>query len=335
MFKNKTLLITGGTGSFGKAFTKYILDKSINFRKIVLFSRDEFKQSSFYNELKKSNYKNFDKKIRFILGDIRDKERLRIAFREVDFVIHAAALKQVPAAEYNPIEFVNTNIIGAQNIVEACFDSKISKVIALSTDKAVAPKNFYGATKLCSDKLFLSANNIIGKKNISFSIVRYGNVDGSRGSVIPLFLKNKQEQKKLPVTELSMTRFSISMENAIKLVIQSLKSSIGGEIFIPKLKSYSLKSLVEAIKPEKGYYLIGQRPGEKMHEELINFEESEDVYDFKKFYVLFGKNLISSKAKNFQKKHLKLRVKKKFSYNSLECKKLSLKELKKVIVYSN
>ena len=335
MFKNKTLLITGGTGSFGKAFTKYILEKSINFRKVVLFSRDEFKQSSFYDELKKSNYKNFDKKVRFILGDIRDKERLRIAFREVDFVIHAAALKQVPAAEYNPIEFVNTNIIGAQNIVEACFDSKISKVIALSTDKAVAPKNFYGATKLCSDKLFLSANNIIGKKNISFSIVRYGNVDGSRGSVIPLFLKNKQEKKKLPVTELNMTRFSISMENAIKLVIQSLKSSIGGEIFIPKLKSYSLKSLVEAIKPEKGYYLIGQRPGEKMHEELINYEESEDVYDFKKFYVLFGKNLISSKAKNFQNKYIKFKTKKKFSYNSLECKKLSSKELKKVIFYSN
>lgn len=330
MFKNRTLLITGGTGSFGKSFVKYILESSFLFKKIIIFSRDEFKQHSFLEELKKKKIKKLNK-LRFILGDIRDKERVKIAFNDVDYVVHAAALKQVPAAEYNPIEFVKTNILGAQNIIEACYFSKVKKVVALSTDKAVAPKNFYGATKLCSDKLFITANNIIGKNDTTFSVVRYGNVDGSRGSVIPLFLSIDKDLKPLPVTDLSMTRFSISMGEAIELVFKALSHSVGGEIFIPKIPSYSLQNLVTAINPKFGYRIIGKRYGEKIHEELITHEESEDIYDFKKYYVLFSGNLLGSKARNFRKKNNNFKSKKLFSYNSNENKKLTVLELRKRI----
>ncbi len=330
MFKNKNLLITGGTGSFGKAFSKFLLKSKVPLRKIIIFSRDEFKQHIFLEELKKEKFKNLNK-LRFILGDVRDKERVKIALNDVDYVVHAAALKQVPAAEYNPMEFVNTNILGAQNLIEACFVSKVKKVIALSTDKAVAPKNFYGATKLCSDKLFISANNIIGKNKTIFSVVRYGNVDGSRGSVIPLFLSLNREGKSLPVTSLSMTRFSISMVEAINLVFESLKKSVGGEVYIPKLSSYSLKTLVQAINPKKGYHLIGKRHGEKLHEELITFEESEDIYNFNKYYILFSSNLLSGRAKQFMNKMKKNKFKKPFSYNSDQNKKLSVINLKKII----
>ena len=330
MFKNKTLLITGGTGSFGKSFLKFILKSPLQFGKIIIFSRDQFKQYSLLEELKKKKFKKLNK-IRFILGDIRDKDRVKIAFNDVDFVVHAAALKQVPVAEYNPIEFVNTNIMGAQNIIEACYNSKVKKVVALSTDKAVAPKNFYGATKLCSDKLFISANNIIGKSKTVFSVVRYGNVDGSRGSVIPLFLSLIKEGKPLPVTSLSMTRFSISLEKAIILVLTAFEKSIGGEIYIPKLPSYSLKDLVKAINPPKGFRIIGKRQGEKLHEELITIEESEEIYDFKNYYVLFNNNLLTGRAKTFIKKMKKRKILKNFSYNSNASKKLSVSEIKKII----
>jgi len=330
MFKNKILLITGGTGSFGRSFTKFLLKFNPAFRKIIIFSRDEFKQHSFFEELRKLKFKNL-KKIRFILGDVRDKERVKIALNDVDYVVHAAALKQVPAAEYNPIEFVNTNILGAQNLIEACYVSKIKKIIALSTDKAVAPKNFYGATKLCSDKLFISANNIIGKKKTIFSVVRYGNVDGSRGSVLPLFLSLNNERKSLPVTSLSMTRFSISMSEAIDLVFNALKTSIGGEVYIPKLPSYSLQTLIKAINPHKGYHVIGKRHGEKLHEELVTYEESEDIFDLKKYYILFSSNLLSDRSKKFMQKMKKFKSKKPFSYNSNENKRLSVPELKKLI----
>ena len=330
MFRNKIFLITGGTGSFGKAYIKYLLSLNNSLRKIIIFSRDEYKQHIFLEELKREKYKNLNK-LRFILGDVRDKDRIKIALDDVDFVIHAAALKQVPAAEYNPIEFVNTNIIGAQNLIEACFYSKVRKVVALSTDKAVAPKNFYGATKLCSDKLFISANNIMGKRKISFSVVRYGNVDGSRGSVIPLFVSLNKKKKILPVTDLSMTRFSISINNAVKLVTTAIKDSIGGEIYIPKLSSYSIKDLVKAINPKKGFKIIGKRQGEKLHEELINIEESEDIYEFKNFYILFSNNLLGKKARLFLKKVKKYKVKKAFSYNSNQNRRLSIIELKKII----
>ena len=329
MFKNKSILITGGTGSFGKEFSEFLLNLESSPRKIIIFSRDEYKQYNFLEDLKRKKVKNI-KKMRFILGDVRDKERIRIALEDVDYVIHAAALKQVPAAEYNPIEFVNTNILGAQNIIEACFYSNVSKVIALSTDKAVAPKNFYGATKLCSDKLFVSANNIIGKKKTKFAMVRYGNVNGSRGSVIPLFLSLNEQKEKLPVTDLSMTRFSISMEEAIKLVVNAIRKSTGGEIYIPKLPSYSLKNLLEAIRPVKGFEIIGKRQGEKLHEELINYEESEDIYNFKNYYVLYS-GLNAARSQVFASKNKKFKIKKQFSYNSEKNKRLSVTELKKII----
>ena len=231
MFKNKSILVTGGTGSFGKAFINYIIKKYPNFKRLVVFSRDELKQ------FEMSNQKNFQHpNIRMFIGDIREKERLKRALEGIEFVIHAAALKQVPTAEYNPFEFIKTNIVGTQNLVEACIDSKVKKVIALSTDKASSPINLYGATKLCSDKLILSANNIIGKRKLSFSVVRYGNVMGSRGSVIPVFLDTFSNKKKLPLTDINMTRFNISMSHAIKLVEYGIKNATGGEIIVPKLK---------------------------------------------------------------------------------------------------
>jgi FlaA1/EpsC-like NDP-sugar epimerase len=278
------------------------------------------------------NFPKEFKKIRFIIGDVRDANRLKYALNDIDILIHAAALKQVPAAEYNPIEFVKTNILGAQNIIEACFSNNVQKVIALSTDKAVAPKNLYGATKLCSDKLFISANNIIGKKKTKFSVVRYGNVNSSRGSVIPLFMHYNKIGKTLPVTDLEMTRFSITMNDAINLVFNAIKKSFGGEIFIPKISSYKLSDLVKAINPKKGFKIIGVRFGEKMHEELINFDESEHIYDFGKYYIHLTDNLISGDIQKSIKKIQNKKVKKKFSYNSKDNSYLSIQDLKKLIV---
>ncbi len=276
-----SILITGATGSFGNAFVQKLLNKNPNIRRLVIFSRDELKQYQMSLKFPHSKYPG----IRYFLGDIRDYDRLVEAFQSIDIVIHAAALKQVPAAEYNPFEFIKTNVIGSENIIRAARSTSVSKVIALSTDKASSPANLYGATKLCSDKLFVAANNIVGSCSKSFSVVRYGNVLGSRGSVIPLFL-NQAKLGKLSITDPSMTRFSISLTDAVKMVMWSMGNTIGGEIIVPKLPSYKIKDVAEAIAPNKEYNIIGVRPGEKIHEEMISIADSETTYDIGNYYLI-------------------------------------------------
>ena len=282
MFNNKVILVTGATGSFGNQCVRYLL-KKYNLKKIIIFSRDELKQ---YDMLNKLIQEGFDKKkLRFLLGDIRDKERLNLAFKDVDYVIHAAALKQIPAAEYNPQECINTNINGAHNIIMAALQQKVKKVIALSTDKACNPINLYGATKLASDKLFVSANNLDGKKETIFSVVRYGNVINSRGSVIPFFLNLVEQGKNvLPLTSEKMSRFFISLEEGVKFVIDSFYRMQGGEIFVPKLSTIFLKDLVKAFDCK--YKVVGIRPGEKTHEVLCSREETHLTIEFKNHYVI-------------------------------------------------
>lgn len=315
------ILITGGTGSFGKKFLDKILQKKNNFRKIIVFSRDEYKQ----HILKKrfSNNKDFEK-LRFFLGDIRDKDRLNIALRDVDIVIHAAALKQVDSAEYNPTEYVKTNVIGSQNIIECSIQNDIKKVIALSTDKASSPINLYGATKLCSDKLFVAANFYSGK-NI-FSVVRYGNVFGSRGSVVEVF-NNRKNKKIISITDKSMTRFNITLNESIDMVLWCLKNSYGGEIFVPKIKSYKILDLARAFSNDAKIKFIGVRPGEKISEELISKSESRTTVDLGKYYAILPefKNFLKNKYKN------KKRVPKNFSYTSDKNSFLSIQELKYLI----
>ena len=338
MFKNKSLLITGGTGSFGKSFLKYLINNFKGFNKIIIFSRDELKQFEMSNYFSENRFPF----IRYFLGDVRDLQRLKRAMGNVDYVIHAAALKQVPAAEYNPFEVIKTNVIGAQNIIEACLDTRVKKVIALSTDKAVAPINLYGATKLCSDKLFISANNIIGKKNLSFSIVRYGNVMGSRGSVIPKFLDQKKNGT-LHITDKRMTRFSITMDESIKLVLWALKNSIGGEIFVPKIPSYKILDLAKAIAPYAKIKITGPRLGEKIHEDLITANESEYTIDLKKYYAILtfliknSNNLINDKLfRAYLKFKNNKRVKKGFIYRSdTNINFLKVKEIKELIKKQN
>ena len=296
---NKSILITGGTGSFGSNFLKILLKLKKKPKKIIIFSRDELKQfelSKIYNEKKFTN-------IRYFLGDIRDKQRLKMAFENVDYVIHAAALKQVPTAEYNPIEFVKTNVIGSQNIIEAAIEKNVKKVIALSTDKASSPINLYGATKLCADKLFLSANTLVGKKNTSFSVVRYGNVFGSRGSVVPFFLDLVKKKQKLIITDPKMTRFNIDLDDAVKLVIGLIKVSIGGEIFVPKISSYKIMDIVKAVQNKKNYKITGIRPGEKLHEELISKAESYNTFDRGNYFIIAGnqKSINYCQKKRFKK----------------------------------
>jgi len=261
MLEDASILITGGTGSFGKAFVKTILERFPTIRRLVIFSRDEMKQYEMSKEFSEVNYKS----IRYFLGDVRQVERLKQALQDIDIVIHAAALKQVPAAEYNPFEFINTNVLGAENLIRACLNSKVKKVIALSTDKAAAPINLYGATKLCSDKLFIAANNIRGSRDIIFSVVRYGNVMGSRGSVIPFFLE-KQKLNSLPITDPNMTRFNITLQQGVDMVLWALKKSFGGEIFVPKIPSYRITDVAKAINPKAKHTIIGIRPGEKIHD---------------------------------------------------------------------
>jgi UDP-N-acetylglucosamine 4,6-dehydratase (inverting) len=332
--KNKSILITGATGSFGKEFIKYLIANHQNLKKLVLFSRDELKQL----EIRKNYAKNkFFKKMRFFLGDIRDKDRLITAFRNIDIIIHAAALKQVDTAEYNPNEFIKTNIYGAQNIIDAAVYNNVSKVIALSTDKASSPVNLYGATKLCSDKLFISANFFYGQRK--FSVVRYGNVEGSRGSVIPSFLSLKKNDE-LNITHKEMTRFSISLKKSVELVIWSIKNAFGGEIIIPKIPSYRLTDLAKAINPRAKIKFIGIRPGEKIHEEMISFSESINSLELKdKFVILpsftnpphFYKvnNIINYYKKKFNSK----KKNKMFNYNSGSNKYfLTTKELRKIII---
>ena len=326
MFKNKSILITGGTGSFGKAFAEYLIKNHKDLSRLVIFSRDELKQFEMSNE-KKFQHPN----VRYFLGDIRDLSRLKRAFKEIDIVIHAAALKQVPSAEYNPFEYIKTNVIGAQNIIEAALDSQVKKVIALSTDKAASPINLYGATKLCSDKLFIAANNIKGKNPITFSVVRYGNVTGSRGSVIPFFLEQIKIDKKLPLTDIRMTRFNISLENAIKLVLKCINTSVGGEIFVSKIPSFYIKDLIEAISKKNNYKIIGIGPGEKIHEELISVYDSVTTLEFKDHYLILPQNDYKKLSLHYQKYGAK-KVKDGFSYTSINNKKfLSVENIKQII----
>ncbi len=278
-----SLLLTGGTGSFGKAFVKKILDKYPNIERLVIFSRDELKQYEMSQIFNQSDYPG----IRYFLGDVRDQERLHRALEGIDVVVHAAALKQVPAAEYNPFECIKTNIMGAQNLVEACLESDVKRVVALSTDKAAAPINLYGATKLASDKLIAAANNIVGKRDLRFSIVRYGNVMGSRGSVIPYFLKQRKTGV-LPITDEAMTRFNITLDESVDLVIEAFERTLGGEIFVPKIPSYRIGELAEAIGPECKKTIVGIRPGEKLHEEMITSSDSFYTVDFGDTYAILN-----------------------------------------------
>lgn len=327
MFKNKTILITGGTGSFGKSFLSKILNKKYKFKKIIVLSRDELKQ----HEMKISNEFNEKKfrQLRYFIGDVRDKERLQDALYEVDFVIHAAALKQVSTGEYNPFEVIKTNIVGAQNLISGCLKSKVKKVIALSTDKAVSPVNLYGASKLCSDKLFISSNNIKGNKDLSFSIVRYGNVTGSRGSVLPEFLKQKKEGKFL-LTDKNMTRFNISLSDATEMVLWSLANSFGGEVIIPKIPSFKIIDLARSIDKNIPIEIIGVRPGEKIHEELLSRSDNLNTFDIGKYYVLLENN---SKLIGYYKKKFKAKkTAKDFVYSSDNNGDfLSIKKLNKIV----
>jgi UDP-N-acetylglucosamine 4,6-dehydratase len=323
--KNKSILITGGTGSFGQLFVKKILEHHKIIKKIIIFSRDELKQYEMAQIFPEKKYK----KIRYFLGDLRDKERIYRALDNIDIVIHAAALKQVPKAEYDPFEYIKTNVNGAQNLIEACLDKKVSNVIALSTDKAVTPINLYGATKLCSEKLFLAANNIRGQKKIKFSVVRYGNVVGSRGSVIPYFLKQK-EKGYLTITDKKMTRFNMKLDEAVQMVFWSLANNIGGEIFVPKLPSYRILDLARAIDDKCQLKFVGIRPGEKLDEELITIQESSNSYDLGKYFAILNNS--NSKLINYYKKKHK-KVKKKFSYTSgNNLNFLKVDQIKKIIL---
>ena len=279
MIDGKSILITGGTGSFGRAFVRTLLE-SCNPRRIVVYSRDELKQYEMQQEFR-------DDRMRFFLGDVRDAERTRQAFRDIDIVIHAAALKQVPAAEYNPMECIKTNIYGAQNVINAAIDNEVERVIALSTDKAANPINLYGATKLASDKLFVSANNIVGSRRTRFAVVRYGNVVGSRGSVVPFFQKLIREgATELPITDARMTRFWITLQQGVDFVIKNLARMHGGEVFVPKIPSSLITDLAKAIAPDMPTKVIGIRPGEKLHEIMVPADDSHHTIEFKEHYVI-------------------------------------------------
>lgn len=276
---NKSVLITGGTGSLGKALTKYLLSMT-KVRRVAILSRDELKQSNMRIEL------NDDDRLRWFLGDIRDIERLKRAFHDVDFVIHAAALKQVDTGEYNPMEFIKTNVLGSQNVIDAAIETRVKRVVALSTDKASSPINLYGATKLTADKLFVAANNYGYKYGTIFSVVRYGNVMGSRGSVIPYFRDLAEKGKSLPITDLQMTRFWISLEQAVKFVLDSLEMMEGGELYVPRIPSMKIVDLARAVSPESALEEIGMRPGEKLHEEMISSDDSRRTIILKNRFVV-------------------------------------------------
>lgn len=281
MLKGKSILVTGGTGSFGKKFVETILAQYPEIERLVVYSRDELKQFDMAQQFTPEKYRQ----IRYFIGDVRDKNRLSKALEGIDIVIHAAALKQVPACEYNPFEAIKTNIHGAQNVIEAAIEHGVKQVIALSTDKAAAPINLYGATKLCSDKLFVAANYFKGKHDIKFSVVRYGNVMGSRGSVIPFFLDKKCEGV-LPITDERMTRFNITLEEGVRLVLYALENMWGGEIFVPKIPSYKVTDVAQAIAPECEQKIVGIRPGEKLHEEMITLTDAMCTVEFAKYFVI-------------------------------------------------
>lgn len=328
---NKTLLITGGTGSFGKELVDTLLSK-YKPKKIIIYSRDELKQFEMERKIKEK-FKRTN--IRFFIGDVRDLKRLNYAMVNVDIVIHAAALKQVPVAEYNPFECIKTNVLGAQNVIESSLHNNVKKVIALSTDKATAPINLYGATKLASDKLFISANNFRGGKDIKFSVVRYGNVLGSRGSVA-LYFKSCKNKKFLNITDSQMTRFNISIKEGVEFVLSCLKKMWGGELFIPKIPSYRVIDLAKAIAPNTKHKIIGIRPGEKIHEEMITETDSFNAAEFKKYFVILPDSKFISwdrkKYLNKDKSDVGKKINKIFSYNSRDWKvKLNILDLKKII----
>lgn len=322
---NRNVLVTGATGSFGKAFVDYTLKKYPKIKKLAIYSRDELKQFEFAQSINKK----YRDRVRFFIGDVRDKDRLKFALKEIDIVVHAAALKQVPAAEYNPFEFIKTNVLGAQNIIDTCLETNVKKVIALSTDKAAAPINLYGATKLCSDKLFIAANNVVGNKDISFSVVRYGNVANSRGSVIPFFLKQK-DKKILPITDKRMTRFNITLLESVKMVDWAIKNTVGGEIIVPKIPSYNIIDLAKAVCKNCKIKYVGIRPGEKLHEDLITITDSPNTYDIGPYYAILMKD--SQKLISYYKRKKAKKVESNFSYNSKNNKKfLTVDQLRKLI----
>ncbi|MBK5276967.1 MAG: UDP-N-acetylglucosamine 4,6-dehydratase (inverting) [Desulfuromonadales bacterium] len=281
MLNNRSILVTGGTGSFGKKFIETVLRDYPGIERLVVYSRDELKQYEMSHLFSEKDYPQ----LRYFIGDVRDKDRLYRALEGIEIIIHAAALKQVPVAEYNPFEAIKTNIHGAQNVIEAAIDRGVKQVVALSTDKAAAPINLYGATKLCSDKLFVAANNFKGKHDIKFSVVRYGNVMGSRGSVIPYFIKKRNEGV-LPITDERMTRFNITLDEGVKLVLYALENMWGGEIFVPKIPSYKITDVAKAIAPNCELQIVGTRPGEKLHEEMITMTDAYSTVEFKKYFVI-------------------------------------------------
>jgi UDP-N-acetylglucosamine 4,6-dehydratase/5-epimerase len=281
LLNGKSILITGGTGSFGREFVRLVLARYPGVSRLVVFSRDELKQFEMQQRFSTADHPC----LRYFLGDVRDADRLRRALEGIDIVVHAAALKQVPAAEYNPFEFIKTNILGAQNLVEACLDTGVSRVVALSTDKAAAPVNLYGATKLCSDKLFIAANNIRGHRDLRFSVVRYGNVMGSRGSVIPYFLAQRASGV-LPITDPGMTRFNITLDEGVAMVLWAIENALGGEIFVPKIPSYRITDVATAIAPHCEQRLVGVRPGEKIHEEMITSSDAPQSVDLGDYFAI-------------------------------------------------
>jgi UDP-N-acetylglucosamine 4,6-dehydratase (inverting) len=322
----KSLLVTGGTGSFGQAFIRSILERYPGLERLVIYSRDELKQFEMAQKFSAEDYPA----LRYFIGDIRDEGRLRRALEGIEVVIHAAALKQVPAAEYNPFECIKTNVLGAQNLIEACLDSRVRRVVALSTDKAAAPVNLYGATKLCSDKLFTAANNVRGARDLLFSVVRYGNVMGSRGSVIPFFLARRGTGV-FPITDSRMTRFNITLQEGVDMVMWTIDNALGGEIFVPKIPSYRILDLAAAIGPKCETRIVGIRPGEKIHEEMITTSDSLNTVDLGAYYAI-----LPSAGEHSPEAYLRLTggtmVEPGFAYNSGTNEVfLSVDELRKLI----
>lgn len=311
MLNHKSVLITGGTGSFGKKFVETILIRYPEVKRIVIYSRDELKQF----ELKQKYPHDQYPQLRFFIGDVRDADRLKRACEDIDVIIHAAAIKQVDTAEYNPEECIKTNVHGAQNVINAALQTQVKHVVALSTDKACAPINLYGATKLCSDKLFVAANNISGKRDIRFSVVRYGNVMGSRGSVIPFFI-SKRETGVIPITHEDMTRFNISLQAGVDLVLFAIGNHLGGEIFVPKIPSYKIVTVAEAIAPNAKQEVVGIRPGEKLHEEMITVTDSMNTIDLGKYYAILPSVSFSHKRSDYLEHHHATPVPEGFHYSS-------------------
>lgn len=309
MIDGKSVLVTGGTGSFGKRFIQRLL-RDYKPSKVIVFSRDELKQYEMSQEIEFQDRSE----LRYFIGDIRDSDRLNCACEGVDVIIHAAALKQVPAAEYNPMECIKTNVLGSQNVINAALSTGVSRVIALSTDKAAAPVNLYGATKLCSDKLFTAANNMVGARDLKLSVVRYGNVMGSRGSVIPFFIKER-DKGVIPITDDRMTRFNITLDEGVDMVLYALENTWGGEIFVPKIPSYNIMDVAKAVAPNADIRITGIRPGEKLHEEMVTESDAEKTIDCGKYYVILPSN-INWSLSDYMKKFNAKKVEEGFKYNS-------------------